>query len=361
MERKIVFENGREFIGEAFGSTNNVVSEVVFNTGMVGYQEILSDPAYKDLSIVMTYPLIGNYGIIEEDFDSKIISVNALITKEYNDKPSNFRYANTLSETLEDYNVAGITHVDTRAITRMLTQSGSMIACICDLDISKEQALSMIKKHKENKNILKDVSCKKKWYSRCSNPKYNVVAIDTGITSHNLSDLKRNRINVTIVPFDTNTKDIESLNPDGIYIPNSPGNPNNNSELIKTIKKLSGKIPIFGVGNGCNIIALANGLKVEKIKPGHHGSNHSIKILETGKLIVVAQNHQYTICDFKNKGIDITHQNVLDKTIEGIDIPKKMCFGVEYYTNSTVNEEDSKDLFEKFIKYMNTYRGVANA
>lgn len=361
MKRKIVFENGREFIGEAFGSTNDVVSEVVFNTGMVGYQEILSDPAYKDLSIVMTYPLIGNYGIIEEDFDSKIIGVKALITKEYNDKPSNFRYANTLAETLEDYGVAGITHVDTRAITRMIAQSGTMKACICNEEKSTKEALSMIKKDKENNKLIEDISCKKKWYSRCSNPEYNVVAIDTGITNHNLYDLKESRINVTIVPFNTDIDKIIDLNPDGIFLPNSPGDPNKHKEINKVIKKLIGKVPIFGVGNGCNEIALAEGLKVEKMKTGHHGSNHSIKEEETGKLIVVGQNHHYTIKEFKKKGINITHKNVLDNTIEGIDISKKMCFGVEYYASGITNPEDNKKQMQKFINYMNEYRGEANA
>lgn len=360
MKRKIVFENGREFVGEAFGAVNDVVSEVVFNTNMVGYQEILSDPAYTDLSIVMTYPLIGNYGIIDEDFDSKLMGVKALITSEYNDKPSNFRYANTLAETLEENNVAGITHVDTRAITRMLAREGVMKAAICDEKTSKATALKRIKTYKAAKDQIKRVTCKKVWYSRCSNPKFNVVAIDMGITSHNLVDLNKNGINVTVVPYDTDIKKITALRPDGIFLSKGPGNPKNAKHAIELVKKLQGKYPIFGISLGLEIIALANGLECKKMKVGHRGSNHSIRDEKTGKLFVVNQNHGFCVKDFKKKGIEVTCRDVMDNTIEGLDIPAKRSFGVQYYPNSVVNPEDSKAVIDKFIGYMKK-KGGRNA
>lgn len=360
MKRKIVFENGREFVGEAFGSTKDVISEVVFNTNVVGYQEILSDPAYTDLSIVMTYPLIGNYGIIDEDFDSKIIGAKALITSEYNDKPSNFRYANTLAETLKEYDVSGVTHVDTRAITRMLAREGTMKAAICDEKTTKATALKRIKAYKTPKDQIKRVSCKKIWYSRCSNPKYNVVALDMGITSHNLVDLNKNGINVTVVPYETSLEKIKSLRPDGIFLSKGPGNPKNAKHAIELVKKLQGKYPIMGISLGLEILALANGLDVKKMKVGHRGSNHSIRDEKTGKLFVVNQNHGYVVKDFKKKGFEVTCRDVMDNTIEGIDIPGKRAFGVQYYPNSIVNPENSKAVIDKFIKYMGK-KGGRNA
>ena len=352
MKRKIVFENGREFVGEAFGSTKDVVSEVVFNTNMVGYQEILSDPAYTDLSILMTYPLIGNYGIIDEDFDSKLIGVKALITSEYNDKPSNFRYANTLAETLEENDVAGVTHVDTRAITRMLVREGVMKAAICDEKTSKATAMKRIKNYKTPKDQIKRVSCKKVWYSRCANPQYNVLAIDMGITSHNLDDLNEAGINVTVVPYDTSVEKIKSYKPDGIFLPKGPGNPKNAKHAIEVVKKLQGKYPIMGISLGLQILALANGLDVKKMKVGHRGSNHAVRNEKTGKLFVVNQSHGYVIKDFKKKGIEVTCRDIMDNTIEGLDIPAKKAFGVQYYPNRTANPADSKAILDKFKAYM---------
>ena len=360
MKRKIVFENGREFVGEAFGSIKDVVSEVVFNTNMVGYQEILSDPAYTDLSIVMTYPLIGNYGIIDEDFDSKLIGIKALITSEYNDKPSNFRYANTLAETLKENDVCGITHVDTRAITRMMAREGSMKAVICDEKLSHATAMKRIKAYKAPTDQIKRVTCKKIWYSRCSNPKYNVVAIDMGITSHNLVDLNKHGINVTVVPYETSIEKIKSLNPDGIFLSKGPGSPKNAKHAIELVKKLQGKYPILGISLGLEILALANGLDVKKMKVGHRGSNHSIRCEKTGKLFVANQNHGYVVKDFNKRGIEVTCRDVMDNTIEGIDIPAKRAFGVQYYPNSVVNPDDSKRVISKFVGYMEA-KGGRNA
>lgn len=352
MKRKIVFENGRVFVGEAFGSKKDIVSEVVFNTSMVGYQEILSDPSNTDLSIVMTYPLIGNVGIINEDFDSRIIGLKALITKEYNDKPSNFRYAHTLSETMEDNDVAGITHVDTRAITKMLEKDGTMKAAICNYDVSNTEALKRIKKHISSKDKIKRVSCKKTWYSRCSNPKYNVVAIDMGITYSNLQDLNKYGINVTVVPHDTSHEKIKSLRPDGIFLSKGPGNPKNAKNAIELVKKFQGKIPILGISLGHQILALANDMDVYKMKVGHRGSNHPIQNCETGEINIVAQNHGFCVKNKNNKKIKITHLNVLDETIEGIEIINKKAFSVQYYTNSAVNPKDCDQIISKFIKYM---------
>lgn len=357
MKRKIVFENGRVFIGEAFGSKKELVAEIVFNTNMVGYQEMLSDPAYTDLAVVMTYPLIGNVGIINDDFDSKIIGISALITKEYNDKPSNFRYANTLSETLEEAGVPGVTHVDTRAITKMISKFGTMKAAICGADTSNAEALRRIKNHTSSKDQVKRVSCKKIWYSRCSNPKYNVVAIDTGITYSNLRDLNKNGINVTVVPYDTDYEKIKSLRPDGIFLSKGPGNPKNLKKLIELTKRLQGKYPIYGMSLGCQILALANNMDIVKMKVGHRGSNHSVRDIKTDSISIVSQNHGYVIKDDAPKDIEITHRNVLDNTIEGIEIVPDKAFAVQYYPNSHVNPKDSNKIISKFIKYMDMNRG----
>lgn len=352
MKRKIVFENGKVFYGEAFGSKKDVVAEVVFNTNMVGYQEILSDPAYTDLAIAMTYPLIGNVGIINDDFDSKIMGVKALITKEYNDKPSNFRYANTLSETLEESDVAGITHVDTRAITKMLTKEGTMKAAICNMDTTNAEALKRIKKHISAKDQIRRVTCKKTWYSRCANPKYNIVAIDMGITYSNLRDFNKHGINVTVVPYDTTYEQIKQIRPDGIFLSKGPGNPKNAKKAIELVKKIQGDIPIFGISLGHQILALANNMDVIKMRVGHRGSNHPVLNLETEEINIVAQNHGYVVKEKGKTKAKITHINVLDQTIEGIEVPEDKAFSVQYYPNSAVNPKDSEKIITKFIEYM---------
>lgn len=354
MDRKLVLANGAELYGKGFGSSKECLAELVFNTSMVGYQEILSDPSYCGQIVVMTYPLIGNYGIIDEDYESKLIGPKGLIVREYNDKPSNFRYTKTLNELLEENDVPGLTHLDTRRLTRILRDEGSMMGYICDADFPREEALLKLKKAPIPKDQVARVSCAKKWYSRCANPKYNVVAVDCGIKYNIIRELNRHGCNVTIVPYTTSADDILALNPDGIFLSNGPGDPENVPEVIELIRSLQGKKPIFGICLGHQLIALANGLKTYKLKFGHRGANHPVKNLITGKVEITSQNHSYAVSTegIEKTDVEITHINLLDHTIEGLRIKKDHVFSTQYHPESAAGPEDSKYLFGLFLANM---------
>lgn len=362
MDRKLVLQNGLEFYGKGFGSNSDCICELVFNTAMVGYQEILSDPSYTDQIVVMTYPLIGNYGIIDEDYESKMIGAKGFIVREYNDKPSNFRYTKTVNELLEENDIPGLTHVDTRKLTRVLRDEGLMIGMICDADVPVAKALKQIETYVIPHNQVAKVSCKKKWYSRCANPQYNVVALDCGIKYNIIRELNRYGCNVIIVPFNTSYEKIIDMKPNGVFISNGPGNPEDVCEVIDLIGKLQGQIPIFGICLGHQLIALANGLKTFKLKFGHRGANHPVLNLLTDKIEITAQNHTYAVMAFDHdvfKDIQVTHTNILDNTIEGLRIDKDKVFSCQYHPESSAGPEDSKYLFDVFINYMEkTKRGL---
>lgn len=361
MDRKLVLANGKEFYGKAFGSTKEVISEVVFNTSCVGYQEIISDPSYTDQMICMTYPLIGNYGIIDEDYESKIFGPKAMIVREYNDKPSNFRYTKTLNEVMEENDIVGLTHIDTRYLTRTIREEGAMIGIICDSDMPKEKALEKIQAYDLPHNQIAKVSCKKRWYARCANPRFNVVAIDCGIKYNIIRDLNRNGCNVTIVPYNTSAKEILALKPDGIFLSNGPGDPQDVKEIVEVIKELQGIKPLFGICLGHQLIALANGFDTYKLKFGHRGANHPVLNIVTGRIEITSQNHSYAVKEKEDPNVKITHYNLLDKTVEGLEIAKDCCFSVQYHPESAAGPEDSKYLFKKFIGYMEQVKEKDNA
>ena len=354
MNRKLVLQNGVELAAKGFGSGREVIAELVFNTSMVGYQEILSDPSYTEQIVVMTYPLIGNYGIIDEDYESKLIGPKGLIVREYNDKPSNFRYTKTLNELLEENDVPGLTHLDTRRLTRILRDEGAMLGLICDAEVTHEEAMAKLAAYSAPKDLVARVSCKKKWYSRCANPRFNVVAIDCGIKYNIIRELNRYGCNVTIVPYNTSFETIMALNPDGIFLSNGPGDPKNVPEVIELIRRLQGKKPIFGICLGHQLIALANGLKTYKLKFGHRGANHPVKNRLTGKVEITSQNHSYAVSieGLKNSRVEITHINLLDQTVEGLRIKEDRIFSTQYHPESSAGPEDSKYLFGLFVSHM---------
>ena len=353
-DRKIVFEDKTEYYGYGFGSDNDVIAEVVFNTSMAGYQEIVSDLSYTDQAVVMTYPLIGNYGMTDEDYECRNPGIKGMIVYDYNDSPSNFRYTKTLSEYLEENGVAGISGIDTRKLTKAIRDGGTRRIIITNADTPVEKAVEKIRSTPVPHDQVRRAACKKRWYSRTSNPDFNVVAVDCGIKLNIVRSLSRHGCNVTVVPFDTPASEIEFMKPDGIFISNGPGDPTDVPEVIETVQQLRGKYPIFGICLGHQIISLAYGAQTYKLKFGHRGGNHPVMDLHTGKITVTSQNHSYAVAkeSVEGTGLAVTHINLLDDTVEGIECKKDMIFGVQYHPESAPGPQDSDTLFTRFTDMM---------
>jgi len=352
--KKLVLEDGAEFYGYGFGADKECVNEIVFNTSMVGYQEILSDPSYTDQAVVMTYPLIGNYGITDEDYETKFPSIGAMIVRENNNLPSNFRYTKTFGEVLEENGVPAISGVDTRRITRIIRDEGSQRCIITDISTPLDEALGRIAATPVRTDTVSRVSCRKRWFSRTPNHEFGVVAIDCGIKHNIIRQLNAYGCNVTIVPYDTSAEEIMSFNPDGLFISNGPGDPQNVQPVIETVRTVKGRMPIFGICLGYQIIALAYGARTYKMKFGHRGGNHPVKNLTTGKIEITSQNHSYAvdIDSLAATRLRLTHLNLLDSTAEGVECPEDMLFSVQYHPESAPGPQDSRYLFGKFIELM---------
>ena len=331
-KRKLVLANGAEFEGVGFGAETDALSELVFNTSMVGYQEIVTDPGYADQMVLMTYPLIGNYGINDEDSETRVPTLSGMVVREYCDEPSNFRFTKTLSELMEESNVPGLSEVDTRAITRIIRDEGSMTALICDADVPHEEAMARIKAYVAPTDSVRRVSCKKKNYARTPNPRYSVVAIDCGIKQSLIKALNGVGCNVTVVPYNTSAEEILSCKADGLYISDGPGNPADVPEVIETIAALRGKLPMFGVCLGHELMALACGAKTMRLKCGRYGANQPVRVVETGRLEIPRQNRSYVVdeASLEGTGLTVTHRSVIDGTIEGLACMKDRMFSVQY-------------------------------
>lgn len=353
VRKKIVFQDGSEFLGYGFGADSERVCEIVFNTAMAGYQEMISDPAFTNKIVVMTYPLIGNYGVADEDFEAKASALGGLVVREYNDIPSNFRYTKTLSEEMEENHIPGIWGVDTREITRKIRDNGSQRVILTNADVPTEKALEIIKNTPVETDAVAKVSCKKRWYSRTTNAKYNVVAVDCGIKLNIIRLLNARGCNVTVVPFNTSAKEIVKMSPDGVIISNGPGSPSDVASIVDVVKELKGKFPIFGIGLGNLLIGAAYGAESDKLKFGHHGGNHPVMNLETGKVLTVSQGEDYTLneASLKNTCLKITHRDILDKTVAGVENADDKVFGVQFNPEGAPGAVNDA-LFDKFINLM---------
>ena len=347
-DRKIVLEDGSEYYGYGFGYECERVCELVFNTAMLGYQEIISDPTYTYQAVVMTYPLIGNCGTADDDFETKVPTLGGLVVREYNDVPSNFRATKTLAEVMEDYKIPGISGLDTRELTRKLRDNGTCKVIFTSADTPKEKALEVLNSTVIPNDAVEKVSCKKRWYSRTPNMKYNVVAIDCGIKLSLIRTLNSRGCNITVVPYDTSAEEVMKMKPDGIYISDGPGNPEDVQSVIDLVKTLKGKCPIFGVGLGHEIIGLAYGAKTFKLKCGHRGCNHSVKSLINNTFKNHSQNHGYAVDAASVEGTElvVTHINLFDKTVEGMSCEKDNVYSVQYLPS------EGSMFYERFIKLM---------
>ncbi len=365
-KKKLVFENGREFYGVSFGADTEAVYEVIINTSMVGYQEIVSDPGYCGKMVLMTYPLIGNCGLADEDYESKTPMIGGLIVREYNDFPSNFRYTKTLEEELSEYWIPGICGVDTREIARMIKAEGTLRAMLTDAEKPLDEVRKAIAETPRHTAQISDVSCKKRWYSRTPNFKYNIVAIDCGIAHSLIESLNSRGCNVIVVPYDITVEELLALHPDGVMISNGPGNPEEVPSVISLIQSLNGELPLFGLDFGFLAIAYANGAKIVRMKTGHHGSNHPAKNLRTGKTEIISQNHSYTVdeASLEKTPLNSYYKNLLDGTVEGIENESNLVMAVQFHPESSPGASDSAHLFDRFLEMIernNQKRGKQNA
>lgn len=349
--RKLVLASGSEYYGEGFGSDRDSVCEVVFNTSMAGYQEIVSDPSYTDQAVCMTYPIIGNYGITDEDYETKTPTIGALIVRDYNDNPSNFRYTKTLGELMQEYNIPGLAGVDTRRLTREIRSAGSQKGLICSADMPIEAAMELLAETELRHDQVRRVSCAKRWYSRTSNHKYTVVAVDCGIKLGMVKALNARGCNVTVVPYNTTAEEIDFMKPDGILLSNGPGDPEDVPEVVETVRALRGRCPIMGICLGHQMIALAHGARTYKLKFGHRGGNHPVRELATGHIEMTSQNHSYAVDpdSLAGTGLEVTHVNLLDNTVEGLRSADGTIFSVQYHPESKPGPQDSAYLFDRFV------------
>lgn len=348
-DKKLVLANGKEFPGIGSGASGSVVGEIVFNTAVEGYQEMISDPAYYGQIIVLTYPTIGQYGITDEDFESRMPAAAGVVMRENCETPSNFRYTKTLSEELESRGVPAITGLDTRMLTKEIRDNGCCVAAIVDASVSTKEALEMIKAYRAEECLVKNVSCQERRFYRTSNHRFDVVVLDCGVKHSTIMELNRLGCNVTMVPYDSTAEDILGFNPDGILISSGPGAPDQSKAIIDAVSKLRGRLPILGIGLGCQILALSYGASVKKMKCGHHGGR-PVRDLKTGRIYSAEHNHNYEIGD--SKSFEVSFRDLTDGSVEGIKNNADKVIGYQFYPCGAPGPQDCKFLLNEFIAMM---------
>jgi len=372
MKALLALEDGRTFPCRSFTGKGEASGEVVFNTSMTGYQEILTDPSYHGQMITMTYPLIGNYGVCPEDNESDRIQAEAIIVKEYQDFPSNWRSTGTLASYLKKEGVLGVEDLDTRALTRHIRKAGAMRARISTSDLDP---VSLTKKAKsiatmQGRDLVKYVTTEKPYFWNTSKPSYipkdsmltpeiwrnkkklSVVALDFGIKYNIIRCLEQAGCEVLVLPAKTDSETIRSLNPDGIFLSNGPGDPEPVTYAVKTIKELLGFVPIFGICLGMQLLGLAMGATTHKIKFGHRGGNQPVKNLATQKVEITSQNHGFAvkIDSISGNDISMTHINLNEDSLEGLKNDSLAAFAVQYHPEASPGPHDAAYLFNQFVE-----------
>lgn len=346
----LVLENGEIFEGERIGHNSDTACEVVFNTGMAGYIEIFTDPSYAGQGIVMTYPLIGNYGIIPEDCESDKIWAKAVFIHEIAEFESNFRKKYTLDKFLRDNKIPGLANINTRKLTKILRDFGTMKGYVTSNISNIEEIIEKIKKYNVGKAVDYVTSKEKVSYGK-TRPK-QVALVDFGFKHNIVNSLLKRDVGVTVYPANTAPEIILATRPDGIVLSNGPGDPEECTFEIETIKRLyKTNIPILGIGLGHQLMGIATGAKIAKLKYGHRGSNHPVKDLETNRIYITYQNHGYYILeDSLNKDIvEVSHINLNDGTIEGLNYINKNIFTVQFYPDTCSGQEGTTYIFDEFV------------
>jgi len=370
MKATLLLADGSVFTGYQLGVAGTTIGEIIFNTAMSGYQEVLTDPSYKGQIVLFTSPHIGNQGVNLEDSESDKAHIAGIIIKDITRTAANYRATETLDSYLKRMNICGIYGIDTRQLTRHIRNKGAMKAILSTDCLDHEALAAQLKKAPEisQRDLVSEVSINKvtiwkgqpatEWYYEDISPSYSntlhVVAIDFGIKHNILRLLKSLEMDVTIVPAKTDFETIRQLNPDGIFLSNGPGDPQKVDYAVKTVKQLSGHYPVFGICLGHQILALAFGAETYKLQFGHHGSNHPVQDLESGRISITAQNHNYAVDlnSLKQAGFIPTHINLNDQTVEGMKHKNRPVFSVQYHPEASPGPHDAVHLFKRFRDFV---------
>jgi carbamoyl-phosphate synthase small subunit len=347
----LVLQDGQIFTGERFGALHDAVGELVFTTGMAGYIETLTDPSYYGQIIMQTFPLIGNYGWISADAESGSCAARAYVVREWCHEPSNFRCEKTLDAYLKEHNVAGLSGVNTRALTRIIREHGVMNAAItsdpASVDLTALAAYTVA-------DAVESVTVKEAYTVAAETEKHRVVLIDYGVKGNIVRELTRRGCTVTVVPASATAAEILSLDPDGIMLSNGPGDPQENTACIATLRELLGKKPIFGICLGHQLLALAQGGMTVKLPFGHRGANQPVRDLVTGRTYITSQNHGYAVLarSIPPEVGQERFQNANDGTCEGMDYPSARAFTVQFHPEACAGPWDAEFLFDRFVAMM---------
>jgi carbamoyl-phosphate synthase small subunit len=352
----LVLEDGRTFEGASFGAEGERFGEMVFNTSMSGYQEILTDPSYAGQIVCMTYPQIGNYGVNEEDIESRRPWVEGFVVREASPIASNWRSTETLDAYLKRNNIVGIEHIDTRALVRHIRDKGAMRAGISTAETNPESLLQKVLASPlmEKRELASSVTVSEEFDYPSADARFHIVAYDFGVKTNSLREFSRFGCRVTVVPADTQADEVLALRPDGIFLSNGPGDPSSMISVVEEIKKLTeSQVPMFGICLGHQILGQVFGGETYKLKFGHRGGNQPIKDLTTGKIEITAHNHGFAVdAETLPADVEVTHVNLNDNTVAGLRHKRLPIFSVQYHPESAPGPHDSEYLFKRFVELM---------